>query len=717
MITGSAADPIVATQKNMRMRRPTKMLRAFRRWSDAKTWQRKTMLSCPFFEPRCRLLACAFRHTGFKTIYFHKNTERKFSTSSPTFSDEISRLQTSQDYPRYFIAQRDVLKPPDVCLILEGLWEKIRHEHEGQRLPNAKKELFNNPDFMEIMKDVLFKLERYKAEDLPRLVAILNSMRWNDKQLFKILEPAVIREMPSMSCRGLSQIAQGFTGVGCGSRFLFNQLVQGCFQNANHFEPEEVALLASAFSKAPHKPRQFLLGFAPTVSNHLSSFSENQLKNVILAYSQWPQEISSDFMEDLLHVAEQRVHSNMLTLQNLVLLLRFVALWKSRSKVASKHRRRSTEDGKQQAQISVVLSNFFILSNEQLHKSTNKLTVEQTSQVMWSYCKLQPHGIVPKKLFELLYHRILQNFSKLSVPSLAHCLLNTAKAVSGKFRFWDESASSDLGFKVHGEMRDRFADRGLLRAAESEVVKHIGDTYGMESRYLTAVVQAYSISHVGSAESFSIFLRAATDRCQELAPEQLSALLWSFATVRLGPSFARHAQIHILERLSQFEASHLCDILWAYCVLRHRDAHFFATLLRVLSPSVAGDIQCALLCPAILEIRTYFPSMDPEGLERYRCYVEQHFKRRQMQIAAPQTARESLANCLSKAGMKNVQQLVYMDGYIVDLIVPTDNGLEKPVAIQYHTAPRTLHLATGEPLGQTMMKQSLVPMWKTVLLF
>ena len=30
------------------------------------------------------------------------------------------------------------------------------------------------------------------------------------------------------------------------------------------------------------------------------------------------------------------------------------------------------------------------------------------------------------------------------------------------------------------------------------------------------------------------------------------------------------------------------------------------------------------------------------------------------------------------------------------------------VAIQYHSAPRTLHLLTGDPLGQTMMKQHLV---------
>ncbi|CAE7328862.1 unnamed protein product [Symbiodinium pilosum] len=52
---------------------------------------------------------------------------------------------------------------------------------------------------MAILKDVLFKLDRYAARELPELVSVLHQMTWNDKQLFKIVEPRLIHELPSVS--------------------------------------------------------------------------------------------------------------------------------------------------------------------------------------------------------------------------------------------------------------------------------------------------------------------------------------------------------------------------------------------------------------------------------------------------------------------------------------------------------------------------------------
>lgn len=634
---------------------------------------------------------------------------RNHNTAPVRPSEEILCLHTSKDLTKYFIAQRDILKPPDVCSILERLWEKIQDENEEDRgkLFSAKKQLFNDPDFMAIMKDVLFRLDRYKAKDLPRLIAVLNSMRWNDRQLFKIVEPAVIREMPSMSGMGLSQVATSFTGVGCGSQLLFNQLVQCCFQTADQFTAAEVAMLAAAFSKAPHQPKQFLLGFAPLVSRHLSAFSDSQLQDIVQAYSLWPSKVSQDFIEEILHLVEERVQSEMMCLPTLVLFLRFFVLWKSRGKAARDRIYRTgaigeIEEGSKPSW-TFAMSRVFLLSTERLRLCCSSLTVEQASDVMWAYCKLQPHGTVPKGLFELLYNHILQNFSKLPMPRLVQCLLNTARGLSGHFRFWDESVSVHPRRNCH---RFAFRDRRLLQQAESQVVKEVAE---MESRHLTAVVQAYTLSHVASPESVSVFLRASFDKSRELAPEELSALLVSYATLRVGSSFAGHVQIDILDRLAQFSAVHFSEILWAFCALRHRDAHFFATLLRLLTPGGVRTARGAvLLCPALLEIRTYFPSLDPEGLERYTSYVREPFCRSQMHSAAPEVARESLARSLSKAGMKKVEQLVDIDGYVVDVLVPSDgNELDKPVAVQYHSAPRTLHMATGEPLGQTMMKQPL----------
>lgn len=625
---------------------------------------------------------------------------RRLGTSSKVLLDvdrssDISKLRTSRDHTKYFLSERDKLKPSQVCSILEGLWKSIVDEHGGSGLRDAKKQLFNDPDFMAIMKDVVFKLDRYKADDLPRLIGALNTMRWNDKQLFKIMEPMVIQEMPSMNCTGLSQVANSFVVVGCGSRLLFNQLIQCCFQASDHFVSEDVALLTSAFSKAPHKPKTFLLGFAAVVSRHLSSFSERQLQDIIVAYSSWPLDVPADFVEEMVRsLLQNEQHIGNMSMSNLVLILRFLALWNSRSKAARDDRGRWKD----------ILSPVFIASNEKLQTGEG-LTVEESSHVMWAYCKMKPGGLVPRKLFQSAHQKIVKDFKNLSAASLASSLLNVARAVSGQFRFWDDQTGATDLYNLKMLRGVPFEDRQLLNKAETHVVRIMGE---LDSRDLTAVVQAYSLSHAGSPELFSAFLQATTEQCRQLAAEQLTVLMCSYANVRLGPSFAREAQIDVLDRLSQFTVSGICEILWVYCALRHRDQHFFKTLLSTLSPSsVAGNKRCARLCAALLEIQTYFPDMDPEGLQRYMSYVQPTFRLAQMRSAASEGARRSLGDCLSQAGLTH-QQLVHIDGYIVDLLVPTDDGqVEKPVAIQFHSAPRTLHLRSGEPLGDTMMKQHL----------
>lgn len=87
-------------------------------------------------------------------------------------------------------------------------------------------------------------------------------------------------------------------------------------------------------------------------------------------------------------------------------------------------------------------------------------------------------------------------------------------------------------------------------------------------------------------------------------------------------------------------------------------------------------------------------------------YVQHAFRWTQMRSAAPEDTRQSLELCLREVGL-DVEHLAIVDGYVIDVLVlpRPEEDVEKPVAIQFHSAPRTLHLRSGEPLGQTMMKQ------------
>eukprot|EP00439_Symbiodinium_sp_Y106_P075392 s840_g14.t3 len=619
----------------------------------------------------------------------------RLSTASEGHFPAIAQLRNSKEHLSFFMSFRDKLGPREVCYLLKSLWQKVELEHENDAL-SARKALFNDPDFIAILKDVLFKLNRYAARELPDLVHVLHHMTWNDKHLFKIVEPRLIQELPSVNLEDIPRVAESFVGVGCGSRVLFQELIHLSLQAAQHFSAEQVASLVTSFSRSPHKPKAFLIGFCPTVAANLNYFDAAELTKVVVAYSEWPGEVSTDFMEQIMEVlcfGSGAMTMKDMSASNLVATLRALALWRSRSKSARERR----------ADCEQLFSSTFCLAAAPIRSASSDLTAEEMAQAIWAFAKTR---YMPMKLFLDLHDGVLRSFKALSLGSLASCLLNSGRALSGQLRFWDDSEPvvvSDGIVRMPKLVRAPFVDRRLLTDAETLVVRRLG---GLIPRDLVSVVLAYSLAHVGSPELFSVLQRACLEKCPQFPADQMSTLLWSFATVRLGPALAKEAQVDLLECLPQLTAPAVSDLLWAYCALRHRDPHFFKALLGVLSPStVAGNARCAMLCPALLDIKTHFPEIDPEGLGRYLSYVQPNFRALQRRAAAPTQPVEEIRKALDALGMRG-EAHAEVDGYVVDVLVPAAEAcLAKPVAIQYHSAPRTLHLLTGDPLGQTMMKQ------------
>ena len=315
--------------------------------------------------------------------------------------------------------------------------------------------------------------------------------------------------------------------------------------------------------------------------------------------------------------------------------------------------------------------------------------------------------MVPRALFRDLVADVAKPAAvgQIPEPALAAVLVSSARGATGALRcFDDEEPGPGLGAGPGA-----VCDLALLEAAE-ERVRKAAPTLAV--RDLTSVVLAYSLAQAGSKELYAVLQRACMEKCRQFPLEQVASLLWSFATVRLGPTFFREVQFDIVDRLSQLTAPASCDILWAYCAARHRDLHFFQAILSVLTPSaISGDRRCALLCPALLDIRTHLPEMDPEGLDRYLGYARGEFHRQQLLAAAPEAALEGLSSALRKLGVPH-ERLADVDGYVVDVLVHDVSGLGvgppaecRPVSVLYHSPGRTLHRRTGEPLGQAIMRQ------------
>ena len=88
-------------------------------------------------------------------------------------------------------------------------------------VPNGEQEvdmddrraLFNHAEFMELMKDVVFKLERFGPRDLPRLLGSLHEISWRDKHLFKIAEPMVVKSLPATSLQDLPRLVLSYVAA------------------------------------------------------------------------------------------------------------------------------------------------------------------------------------------------------------------------------------------------------------------------------------------------------------------------------------------------------------------------------------------------------------------------------------------------------------------------------------------------------------------------
>jgi hypothetical protein len=179
------------------------------------------------------------------------------------FKDEIHRLKRLEDHFDFFQSNVDVLTPADLSYLLEGLGSKFVPAFGTEGRAEAQKKLFNAVEFIQILKDVVWKIERFGPHDLTRCLAALHTIQWHDRQLFKIAEPLAIKHLSKVDSHELPTLVVSFVEVRCGSRFFYDEVVHHCMQVADGFTGTELAKLIHGFAHGPHKPNAFLLQITP----------------------------------------------------------------------------------------------------------------------------------------------------------------------------------------------------------------------------------------------------------------------------------------------------------------------------------------------------------------------------------------------------------------------------------------------------------------------
>ncbi|CAE8608296.1 unnamed protein product, partial [Polarella glacialis] len=106
---------------------------------------------------------------------------------------------------------------------------------------------------------------------------------------------------------------------------------------------------------------------------------------------------------------------------------------------------------------------------------------------------------VPRTLFRALYEDLLKAPKKLSAPSLAAALLNSARGATGQLRSWDDEVRDSpeaSPFSSNPSSMVPLCDTRLLDMSEARIQKDLED---LAVRDLTSVVLAYTMAHAGSA--------------------------------------------------------------------------------------------------------------------------------------------------------------------------------------------------------------------------
>merc|ERR1711971_1043654 len=77
------------------------------------------------------------------------------------FKDEIQKLKRLEDHFDFFQSNMHVLTPADLSYLLEGLGSKFVPAFGSEGRAEAQKKLFNAMEFIQILKDVVWKIERF----------------------------------------------------------------------------------------------------------------------------------------------------------------------------------------------------------------------------------------------------------------------------------------------------------------------------------------------------------------------------------------------------------------------------------------------------------------------------------------------------------------------------------------------------------------------------
>ncbi|EER09916.1 hypothetical protein Pmar_PMAR018560 [Perkinsus marinus ATCC 50983] len=314
------------------------------------------------------------------------------------------------------------------------------------------------------------------------------------------------------------------------------------------------------------------------------------------------------------------------------------------------------------------------------------------SRIVFAY---NVHGLGDGRLYRLLLDRGLEVVSAMSPRQLSNCLKVFGEQLCSRKVQRTEGWSSEHHDGKMGPSTSTTEPTWFYDAAEVTVVRKIREFKSLD---VVETIVGYAHARTGSTQLWAVLVEATNHRITIFNAEQASMLCWAFAVVRTGAKLFPQLQVTALERLNQFSAFGLTNMLWAFAVMKKLDPDFCEPILAVLTPEVvSSDSRCALLFPTLRELQAVHPDFDPAGTERYLGYCRSHFWDLQLSTAPSDELMTSISDTLVQIERPGVGMYDF-DGFLVDVWVP---GIKAAILVSTRA---NMQARSQTPTGEAILR-------------
>ena len=432
----------------------------------------------------------------------------------------------------------------------------------------TRREMINDQSFIKLLSSCVKHLSAFGPRELIQLIHLTTvRIDWRDTTILRSLEPVILDKLQTLTSTDLIDCLEAYGRLRCGSRPLWESLISAITSvDLSHTDVLRTVKLVSENKGHFYKPIFALRSLFPVVEEILKtgSITNEEIRNVVAAYSDWDKAIVGD-LKFFLSLAASRVdltHFDLHVFADIITPLADLQVWSS--------------------EVESFLAHFSTLLLQQTDLKISTETAVSLSKTAVGFHRFAHHVPLKDELFVFLEGELCGQAKKIPEKLLPKIL----SVFSRTF----ELVNVPSGNEFTCSPRARRAS--LLDTATPVLLKR---SPHMSARQVAKIMEAFAIARKGSPELWSSLITVmdqllSSEGASELSPEDVSSVLFALAEMNMDLSAeSKNALIlSALERLNLFSSF---DELVMFAALQLDAAEAASVLAPVIEMIDAESIE------------------------------------------------------------------------------------------------------------------------------